>query len=258
MRLALVVEYDGANYHGFQYQENARSIQEELERAIGKLTGEGVRIAAAGRTDAGVHARGQVVAFDTESDHPVDTFVRALNFHLPQEVAVRAGYRVGARFDPRRDARSRWYRYTIVNSRTRAPLLRRTACLVEDALDEEAMQEAAGLLIGTHDFACFAGAPEGEDASTVREIYRSCVSRDGEMVRYDVEGGSFLPRQVRRTAGALADVGRGRLMIERFARLLDGECSDAIAQALPAHGLCLMRVSYADFPPVEMSNGNEH
>ena len=104
MRLALVVEYEGTGYSGFQYQTNAPSIQEELEKAIAQLTGEELRVTGAGRTDAGVHARGQVVSFETDADHPPETFVRALNHYLPEEIAVRPAYRTGDDFDPRRKA----------------------------------------------------------------------------------------------------------------------------------------------------------
>ena len=197
MRLGLIVEYEGTNYHGFQYQVNAPSIQEELEKAIQSLTGERLRVKAAGRTDTGVHAKGQVVAFDTESGHGPETFVGALNFYLPDDIAVRAAYSVRKTFDPRRDALSRKYRYTILQSPTRSPLMRRTAHLIKMPLNAGKMRMAAKLLIGEHDFARFSGPLERPDASTVRYIYGASVRKSGDLLRFDVEGSSFLPHQVR-------------------------------------------------------------
>ena len=251
MRLASIVEYEGTKYSGFQYQINAPSIQEELEKAIYRLTGETVRVKAAGRTDAGVHARGQVIAFDACATHSTETFVRAINFYLPGEISLREAYRTPPGFDPRRDACSRRYRYSILNSATPSPLLRRTAYLLEHQLDVGKMQEAARLLVGRHDFRRFSGAMSHDGASTVREIYSASVSRSREMVSFDVVGSSFLPHQVRRMAGVLVDVGRDRLSLEELKRMVDGGAGERVAHSLPAHGLCLMEVTYADFPPAD-------
>ena len=250
MRLALIVEYDGTAYHGFQFQVNAPSIQEELENAIASLTGEKVRIKGAGRTDAGVHARGQVVAFDTASSHSVQTFVRALNYYLAEDIAVRAAHTVGRDFDPRRDALSRTYRYTIVNNAVPSPLMRRYACNVREKLDTGIMAEAASLFVGVHDFVRFCGPTDDKGASTVRQIYEIHARRDGESVMIDVVGSAFLPHQVRRMAGALVDVGRGKISIDDIKQMIEGKQTKAIAHTLPAQGLCLMEVSYDGFPPI--------
>ena len=258
MRLALIVEYEGTNYHGFQYQPNVPSIQEELEKAIERFTGEKVRVQAAGRTDTGVHAKGQVVAFDTKAAHPHYTFVQALNYHLPEDVAVKAACRVGQGFDPRRGALSRRYRYTILNSRSPSPLWRRTSYRVTEPLDVRKMQEAAKLLIGTHDFASFSGPLEERRRGTIRDVYRASVSRKGELVHFDVEANAFLPHQVRRMTGPLVEIGRGRLSLDDFRDMINGSSSRATAHSLPARGLCLMQVTYADFPPeAGESDGNE-
>ena len=249
MRLALVVEYDGTGYRGFQYQANAPSIQEELERAIAGLTGETVRIKGAGRTDAGVHARGQVVAFDTESQHLTDVWVRALNAKLADDVAVTAAYRVDREFDPRRQALRRTYVYTIVNRPTPSPLWRRKAHLVRGELDAERMDRAARCLAGTRDFRRFCGPLEDRGGSTVRSLYEASVTRSGERVTFTVAASSFLPHQVRRMAGALVDVGQGRLSLSDFKLMVKGEDTSAVSKALPPQGLCLMAVTYADFPP---------
>jgi tRNA pseudouridine38-40 synthase len=249
MRLALVVEYEGTNYHGFQYQANAPSIQEELERAIASLTGEVMRVTAAGRTDAGVHARGQVVAFDTGSRYGTQTFVRALNHYLPDDIAVKAAYRTGADFDPRRMALSRRYRYTIFCGAERSPLMRRTAYYVSDSLNVRRMRKAAEGLVGRHDFARFASRLDRPGASTVRDIYEAAVRRNGDAINVEVEGSSFLPHQVRRMAAALVEIGRGRLTMADFRSMIDGRPGEGIDLSLPPQGLCLMKVTYPDFPP---------
>ena len=249
MRLAITVEYDGTDYHGFQFQLNAATIQEELEKSIAGFTGETVRLMGGGRTDAGVHARGQMAAFDTASSHPPSKFLAALNFYLPSAIAVRAACRVGDDFDPRRMALSRRYTYTIVNAESRAPLVRRTAYLVAATLNVGRMREAARLFVGRRDFSRFAGPLENGRGGTFREVFDARVRRSGELLTFEVTGGSFLPHQVRRMAGALVDVGRGSMTPEQIKDMLDGRPGDTVAHALPPHGLCLESVEYADFPP---------
>ena len=248
MRLALVVEYDGTGYSGFQYQPNARTIQEELQNAIERFTGERVNVAGAGRTDAGVHARGQVVAFDTSSDHPMPTWISGLNYHLPEEIAARKVSRVAPDFDPRRMASARWYSYTIVNDRARSPLSRRTALHVPGPLDVGKMDEAAKLFVGARDFSRFAGPLADKNASTVREVFEAGVSRSGDVVVFEVGGNAFLPHQVRRMAGALVDVGKGKKEVGEIESLLGDAPTEAVANSLPSQGLCLERVEYPDFP----------
>ena len=243
MRLAFVVEYDGTDYHGFQYQKDAPSIQEEIEKAIGRFTGETVRVSGAGRTDAGVHALGQVVSFDTVSEHSVDTFVKALNFHLPEDIAVKSGRVVEDRFDPRRHAVSRRYRYTIIRSATRSPIMRRAAHVMDASLDVGAMREATMRLVGRHDFARFAG-PVGEGrGGTEREIFDASLSEAGCVLTFEFEANAFLPHQVRRMVGAVVDVGRGRINLSEFERMIRGD-EVAVAHAAPPQGLCLVRVRY--------------
>ena len=259
MRLALVVEYEGTHYHGFQYQASAPSIQEELEKAISRFTGESLRVRGAGRTDAGVHALGQVVAFDTDATHPLGVFVRALNFYLPDEIAVKAAYRAADDFDPRRMAVSRTYRYTIYCGAVRSPLIRRTAYQMGEPIDVRTMRRAAAEFVGKHDFARFAAPLGRPGASTVRHIYEAKLRQDGESISLEVQGNAFLPHQVRRMAGALVDVGRGRLTAAELKSMIDCEPSGLVARSLPPHGLCLLRVTYADFPiEVGLSDVNVH
>ena len=249
MRVALVVEYDGANHHGFQYQANAPSIQEELEKAVASLTGERARVRGAGRTDAGVHATGQVVAFDTGSTHPPETFVKGLNFYLPDKIAVKAAYRTEDEFDPRRMALSRTYQYRIECGPTRSPLTRRTAYRVREPLNVRRMRRAAQELVGRRDFASFAGTLARPGASTVREVYGTKIRRRGDIITIEVEGNAFLPHQVRRMAGALVDVGRGALDLGGLRAMVQGRPDAVKARSLPPHGLCLVKVTYHDFPP---------
>ena len=247
-RLAMTIEYDGTDYSGFQYQKNAPSVQERLESAIRALTGETVRIKAAGRTDAGVHALGQVAAFDTRTHHPAQTVRSALNARLPEDVAVKAVRQAPSGFDPRRDAASRIYRYTLLISETRSPLRRRTASVIPYPPDISTMRAVAALMTGKRDFRNF-GAPTSPGGSTVRETRRVDVTRDGAEIRIEVEGNAFLTRQVRRMAGALLDAGRGRLTIEDAKRQISGAEDAPRARAMPPAGLCLVKVRYPDFSP---------
>ena len=248
MRLAMIVEYDGTEYSGFQYQKNARTIQEEIEKAIASLTGEAVRIKAAGRTDAGVHAMGQVAAFDTGASYEPGTVLRALNARLPQDIAVRSVSRVKPAFDPRRDAVSRLYRYTILVSGVRSPLMRRTSHRIHQPPDLDSMRAAAAHMEGTNDFANFGGPLEYPEASTIRRVDRIDLESDDSLLKIDVEGSAFLPHQVRRMAGALVDVGTGRLTVKDVARQISMSGGAPPARALPSQGLCLVRVKYIDGP----------
>ena len=250
MRLALIVEYDGTAYSGFQYQRDSPTIQEQLEKAITALTGEAVRVGAAGRTDAGVHALGQVVAFETGSTHSPATVMRAMNHWLPDDIAVKSAYQVPGHFDPRRDALSRLYRYSIANGLVRSPLQRLTTTVVRERLDLKQMNRGARLFEGVHDFALFGGPLDDSGASTVREVLSGQVSRDNETIVFEVAGTAFLPHQVRRMAGALVDVGRGVISTKQLKQMIDGNESGAVSRSLPPQGLCLVEVRYANFPPL--------
>ena len=240
-RLALVVEYEGTRYGGSQVQKRTPSIQGELETALHKLTGERLRIAFAGRTDAGVHAQGQVAAFSTASALETEVFVRGLNAWLPEEIAVRAAMEVPERFDPRRHATSRTYQYTIHHAPLRSPLQRARTWHVAEPLDTAAMQQAAAELIGEHDFAAFS---RREGVRTVRCMRRCEVAREGPLVTVEMEADAFLRQQVRRTVGALVQIGSGRLSVAQFRRLLRRAEPASVGPTAPAHGLCLLRVAY--------------
>ncbi len=250
-RVALVLEYDGTAYAGFQLQANAPTIQGELERAIARLTLAEARVYGAGRTDQGVHAQGQVAAFSTASALPCAALVSGLNHFLPADIAVQAAYNVPPGFDPRRHALSRVYQYTFLIGAVPSPLMDRHAYRVAVPLDDEAMAVALRLLNGRHDFALLSGpVPTGK--STVRSIYATRLWREGEMVRFEVEANAFLPHQMRRIAGLLVSVGRGRLSPEGVWSILDGHSDPRAAEKVttaPPQGLCLVQVKYEDFPP---------
>lgn len=244
-RLALLVEYDGTAYGGSQYQKNAPTVQGSLERALSSLTGESIRVTLAGRTDAGVHARGQVASFVTISRHAVATFVRAMNALLPADVAVRAAAEVPAGFNPRRQAVRRWYRYTYYTRPQRSPLMRRRAWHMGQALDVAAMSRAARVLAGRRDFAAFAPPSQAKRGSTVREVFRADVWRKSSGVaELDVEANAFLQHMVRRIAAALAEVGLGKRTEAEFRSLVERAEPGAASATAPAQGLCLVRVRY--------------
>ena len=245
-RVVLIMEYDGTRYHGSQYQANALTVQGEIESALYKLTRERIRIGASSRTDAGVHAKGQVVSFKTKSSFPQKTWVKALNFYLPRDIAIKAAYKVDNDFDVRHLALSREYRYYILNRLTPSPLLQRFTYLIPQPLDIEAMNYACQILIGEHDFAPFSSVVGGQ---THRQVYKAEVNRKEDLVIFDIEASSFLPHQVRNTVGGLIKVGLGRTEVETFWEMARSEKARAIGPTAPAHGLCLIRVNYPDFPP---------
>ncbi|MEX0786269.1 MAG: tRNA pseudouridine(38-40) synthase TruA [Dehalococcoidia bacterium] len=249
-RIALVVEYEGTHYGGSQLQKNAPSIQAALESALAKLTREQTRVAFAGRTDAGVHAIGQVAAFNTSSELGTEVFVRGLNAWLPDDVAVRRAVEVDSTFDPRRHASSRTYRYTIANVPVRSPLWRKRAWQVAEPLDENTMQRAATALAGEHDFAAFS---RREGVRTVRCVRRCDVRRRGALVTVEIEANAFLRQQVRRTVGALVQVGLGKLSLRALNALLKRAEPNTAGPVAPAHGLCLMAVTY---PGLDLTDTN--
>ncbi|MBI4340295.1 MAG: tRNA pseudouridine(38-40) synthase TruA [Chloroflexi bacterium] len=249
----MVLEYDGTNYAGFQLQANAPTIQGEMEKAVACLSRERVRVQGAGRTDAGVHAQGQMAAFATASNLPCEVVRRGLNHYLPPDIAVQAAYDVPLSFDVRRHAVSRVYRYTILNKATSSPLLARFAARVKEPLDAKAMGLALALLHGEHDFALLASSP-GPGKSTVREVFNTRLWQEDKLIHVEVEANAFLPHQMRRTAGLLVSFGAGRISLEEVAALLDGHADCSVARwapTMPSRGLCLTQVKYKDVPPYE-------
>ncbi|MBI4285311.1 MAG: tRNA pseudouridine(38-40) synthase TruA [Chloroflexi bacterium] len=242
----MILEYDGTNYYGFQLQANKPTIQAQLEAALQQLTVEKIRVRAASRTDTGVHARGQVVSFRTHSALPVTTLVNGLNHYLPEDIAVLSAHRVEDTFDVRRAAVSREYSYYVLNRATRSPVKRLFAYQVSRPLDIAAMDQACQYLVGTHDFASFASRVKGvKIRTTIRHVYRATVSKDGEMVVFNMVANAFLPHQVRNTVGSLIRVGLGRISLAEFGALMAARKIGAAGPAVPARALCLERVNYS-------------
>ncbi len=243
-KVVLVLEYDGTNYFGFQLQANVPTIQGEIEKAIQKLTGERTRVLAASRTDTGVHARGQVVSFRTESAYSLQTFVNGLNHYLPGDIAVKVAYRVKDSFNVRSGALSREYNYHIFNGLTRSPLREGFSYLVPGELDIDAMNQVCGALIGKHDFTSFMSSVGGEVKNAVKRVYRAEVSREGELVIFNMMANSFLPHQVRNTVGVLIRVGLGKMSGDEFYSIIEAKKPGLAGPTVPACGLCLMQVNY--------------
>ena len=222
-------------------------MQAELEAAVARLTGETVKVYGAGRTDAGVHARGQVAVFRTASSIPADNFHLALNSRLPADVTVRRSCAVAADFNPRYDAKMKLYRYTLHNSPVRPAVGRRYCWHVKFPLDIEAMRQAAEYLRGRHDFTSFSNQERNQDElDNVREINRLDVEKNGERVVLDFEGRSFLYNMVRNLTGTLVDVGCGRIAPESMPRILEAHSRAAAGQGAPACGLCLEWIRYPE------------
>ena len=238
-RYRATVEYDGTDFAGFQLQPGARTVQGELEAALARLNGgQRVVIDGAGRTDAGVHAAGQVIAFTWPATVPAYELAGSINGLLPPDVAIRELRRAPSGFHPRRAARYREYRYTVWNG-PRSPLRERTAFGVRNPLDTAAMVRAGLVLVGRHDFSAFGAT----DRETVRTVLAVRVRREGPLVTIDVRANSFLRGMVRRIVAVLIDVGRGQLNEDDVAAALAARRPARNGAAAPARGLCLRRVS---------------
>ena len=244
--IALVVEYDGTNYHGMQRQTDLPTIAGELEHVLSKLLGHEVRIVAAGRTDAGVHAVGQVISFATTSDFDVHRLPIAASALLRKaRIAVVKAVERELEFSARRYALARTYRYRIVNRAAPSPLEDHRAFHVRAPLDVAAMRGAAEILVGEHDFASFCATPPHR-GDTVRTVTSLTVERTGDFVELWVTADSFLHQMVRIVAGTLIDVGRGKTAGRDVAFILAARRRDAAGFTAPPHGLYLQRVHYAD------------
>ena len=280
--LRMTLAYDGTNYCGWQLQPNGVSLQQVVEHALSQFTREPIRVTASGRTDAGVHAVGQVISFETSSTAPCRGFLHGLPVHLPDDVVVRAVEEAAPGFNARYDATRKWYRYVIHNSPIRLPFLRNSALWQRSHLNDQAMHKAASVLLGTHDFRCFETQWPNRSTS-VRTVFRCSVTRasgwpvwgetiDGgglmvegqtkpkplfsdpqpstinpqplDYICFDIEADGFLYNMVRAIVGTLIHVGRGRWSADDMRRILETGDRSAAGETAPAHGLSLMRVDY--------------
>jgi tRNA pseudouridine38-40 synthase len=244
--LALTVEYDGTEFSGFAQQPGERTVQGELSEAIGRVVGHEVALVGAGRTDAGAHARGQVVNFQTDHRIPAGRLPIAVNKTIASDILVRGAREVPMEFSARFSALSRRYRYTILQRKARSPFVGRYEMLEAKPLDVERMNRAAQALIGEHEFTAFTLEPVGS-RSFRRVIFGASVTGASKLIRFDIEGTAFLRGMVRMITGALIEIGAGRRDEADLARMLDNAEAARATWVVPACGLCLMKVRYAEF-----------
>jgi tRNA pseudouridine38-40 synthase len=241
--IKLVVEYDGTGFSGWQRLSRGRSIQAEIEKALHAVTHEKVNLIGAGRTDAGVHALGQVANFNTESALPIVRIPPGLNAHLPEEIRIVGAEEVGSEFHARYSATGRTYRYAVLNRPWPSAILRYRAYHVPFALDVEAIAAALAMLRGRHVFTAFRAVGSSE-RSTVCDLRKADVARSGEMVIFTFEADRFLRHMVRLIIGTMLKVGQGKLTPNAVAEILAGEDNQRAGPRAPAHGLYLVKVDY--------------
>lgn len=243
MRIALGVEYDGSAFHGWQKQPDGATVQNALESALARIASCPVDVVCAGRTDAGVHATGQVVHFDTDVVRPLTAWVRGVNTFLPSAVAVRWAYPVTEGFHARFSASGRSYRYILINRSQRTGVWHGRAGWYHHPLDVGSMQQAARYLLGEHDFSSFRAA-DCQAKSPRKTMRRAEIQRIGEMIVFDFEAGAFLHHMVRNLVGSLVYVGQGRHRPEWMEELLAARDRRLAAPTFSAAGLYLIGVSY--------------
>ena len=245
MRVRGTVEYLGTTWAGWQLQPGQATVQGEIERALGVVVGSPVRVAASGRTDAGVHASGQVIAFDLPDASDLSRLRRSLNALTDASICIVDLVPVNDAFDPRRHALSRTYEYTIVNARPPSPFLMDRSWHVIAPLDLGVLQRLAAMVVGDRDFAAFRAADCASNSSR-RFVIESAWSRDDDILTYRVKANAFLKQMVRTLVGSMVDVATGRLAEQTFAELLAGGSRTRAGRTAPAAGLALVRV---DYPP---------
>ena len=243
--IKLTIEYDGKEFGGWQKQPNKLNIQGEIERAIEEITGEKVELIASGRTDAGVHAIGQVANFKIEKDIPIEKIPYALNSKLKKSIRIKESEEVPEKFHSRYMCKKKTYRYVINNSVQGTAIYRNLQYHFPEKLDENKMNEAAGYLIGEHDFKSFK-ASGTSSKSSVRTIFDAKVTREGELVIIELTGNGFLYNMVRIIAGTLIDVGINKINPEDIKSILEAKDRLKAGKTLPPNGLYLVNVEYGD------------
>lgn len=245
MRIALGIEYDGAHFSGWQSQPNGNTVQDALERALEQIAGQPLKTICAGRTDAGVHGLGQVVHFDTEVHRPITAWVRGVNTYLPPSVAVTWAEPVPDEFHARFSARSRSYRYLLLNHPVRPALMQGRVGWHHGPLDVDAMVRAARLLLGTHDFSSFRAA-ECQAKTPIKNLYQADIRQEGHLLSFDFRANAFLHHMVRNLVGSLLFVGKGVRPPEWMSDLLACRDRSQAAPTFAAGGLYFMGVEYED------------
>jgi len=254
----LVLRYDGANYHGWQLQRDVCTVQGVVEEAIERVAGVKARVHASGRTDAGVHARGQVVHFKAQTDISPRALKARLNESLPRDIRVLSVEEAPLSFHSRYDASSKVYRYSILNCRIAGRYTARSAHVFSPKLDLDRMQSAARYLVGTHDFSSFGVNPGREVESATRTIKRLELTRQGHYIFVEVEADGFLYKMVRSIVGTLLKVGAGKIEPEEMPAILESRDRCRAGPTAPPHGLCLLEVKYLNPPKREARITAEH
>lgn len=242
-RMKLTIAYDGTNYCGWQIQPNGITIEEVMNKALSKLTGEGIQVIGASRTDSGVHAMGNVAVFDTNTTIPAEKIAMALNQRLPEDIVVVKSEEVPLDFHPRYCDCSKTYEYHIINTKIPIPTERLTNYFVSYTLDFDKMREAASYLVGEHDFASFCNVRTDVE-STVRTITALDILTEGNRVTIRITGNGFLYNMVRIIVGTLIRVGRGFYEPKKVKEILEAKDRKAAGVTAPAHGLMLMKIEY--------------
>ncbi|MCM1099812.1 MAG: tRNA pseudouridine(38-40) synthase TruA [Clostridium sp.] len=242
--IRLILQYEGAGYQGWQRQTSSdNTIQGKLETLLSRMCGEPIELQGSGRTDAGVHALGQVANFHTECDMPVEEMIRYINRYLPADIAVVDIAEAAPRFHSRLNAKGKHYEYCVINSAVPDVFRRRYALEVPEQLDVAAMQRAAGLLLGEHDFKSFTSAKRGKK-STVRRIDELTIEREGSLLRFSFRGNGFLYHMIRIIMGTLLEVGRGERSPESMTEILAARNRERAGALAPAKGLTLVEVFF--------------
>lgn len=244
-RIKLIVAYDGTEYSGWQIQPEAPTIEMYLDKAIHELTGENVHVTGASRTDAGVHAYGNVAVFDTESTIPGDRFTFALNRFLPDSIVIQDSWEVAGDFHPRHCNTRKTYEYRILNTAVPLPQKRNFTWHVAGSIDIDKMREAAAYIVGEHDFKSFC-CVRTQAESTVRTIYSLEVLQEGSEIIIRIKGNGFLYNMVRIITGTLIQVGKGRFEPEYVKQMLEAKDRTVAGQTAPPQGLTLVGIEYVD------------
>ena len=243
--IKLVIEYDGTSYHGWQSQNNALAVQDVIEKAIMTLTGEKCSLIGSGRTDAGVHALGQVANFITNSNIPAEKFSYALNNILPDDIVIRSSKQVPESFHARFNAIGKKYRYVIYNSRQRSALHRNRAYFVPYSLELHLMEKAMEYFVGTHDFTAFK-ASDSSVKTSVRTITGTWLKKEDEIITFEVAGNGFLYNMVRIIAGTIIEAGMGKIAPDSIPYIIESRDRKKAGRTAPPHGLYLMEVYYPE------------
>jgi pseudouridylate synthase I len=241
--IKLVIRYDGTHYSGWQFQKNAKTVQECIESALKRITGRKVKLTGAGRTDSGVHAFHQVANFKTNSKHAPNKIKDALNSSLAEDILVVCAEYVPLKFDAQRSARSKHYRYTVTTARFTDPFMRHFAARYSYPLNFALMRRAAKILVGRHDFKSFRSS-DGRELNTVRNIKNIKIEKRGDLVYIDICADGFLYNMVRIISGTLLEIGRGKISVESMREILLKRDRRSAGPTAPSKGLCLMSVEY--------------